>query len=60
MTELEPIDRTHAEALVARDSIRRRVQQLKDQAAVWQPGPMEEEWSGEYMDRDGFAMWRTG
>ena len=40
----EPLDRTHAESMVAIDAIRQRVMLLKTQAAMWQPGPCPTEW----------------
>lgn len=41
----EPVDDCHAISLDITDRIRRTVMLLKDRAAMWQPGPMPQEWS---------------
>lgn len=40
MTDLEPIDDTHRQALEARNDIRIVVAWLRAQVAVWEPRPM--------------------
>lgn len=42
----DPIDPTHAESMFTILRIREHVSDLRNQAAVWQPGPMPDEWEG--------------
>ena len=39
MTQIEPLDRTHAECLAARDAIRAHVTQIRTGIAAWEPAP---------------------
>lgn len=39
MTQIEPLDRTHAECLAARDAIRAHVATIRTQISTWQPKP---------------------
>lgn len=39
MTQIEPLDRTHADCLATRDAIRRHVATIRAQIAAWEPQP---------------------